>query len=84
MDQLLAQVARHDWFNVALDLEHQKIKDILEVAGSINAIVSERDSSYQERMVSNCLLFCSIWYTHILHRLTPINTTFCLLLCKLC
>ncbi|ROT70229.1 HAUS augmin-like complex subunit 3 isoform X1 [Penaeus vannamei] len=50
MDQLLAQVARHDWFNVALDLEHQKIKDILEVAGSINAIVSERDSRYQERM----------------------------------
>lgn len=69
MDHLLAQVARHDWFNVALDLEHQKIKDILEVAGSINAIVSERDSRYQERMVSNPLfihIFYSIGYTHIL------------------
>ena len=54
MDQLISQLARHDWINIALDIESEKIGDILQVLRTINEIVSDKDGSYKERMVS-CL-----------------------------
>lgn len=50
MEQLVSQVARYNWINIALDIEKGKISDILEVLKNINSIITHKDDSYRERM----------------------------------
>ncbi|XP_068242057.1 HAUS augmin-like complex subunit 3 [Palaemon carinicauda] len=50
MDQLISQLARHDWIKIAVDVESDKISDILQVLKTINSVLSDEDNSYKERM----------------------------------
>ncbi|XP_064119374.1 LOW QUALITY PROTEIN: HAUS augmin-like complex subunit 3 [Macrobrachium nipponense] len=50
MDQLISQLARHDWIKIALDVESDMISDILQVLKTINSVLSDEDNSYRERM----------------------------------
>ncbi|XP_071521218.1 uncharacterized protein dgt3 isoform X2 [Panulirus ornatus] len=50
MEQLVSQVARYNWINIALDIEKGKISNILEVLKNINSIITHKDDSYRERM----------------------------------
>ncbi|XP_042206686.1 AUGMIN subunit 3-like [Homarus americanus] len=50
MEQLVSQVARYNWINIALDIERGKITGILEVLSSINSLITQRNASHKERM----------------------------------
>lgn len=50
MDQLISQLARHDWIRIALDVESDMISDILQVLKTINSVLSDEDNGYKERM----------------------------------
>nr|XP_053637536.1 HAUS augmin-like complex subunit 3 isoform X2 [Cherax quadricarinatus] len=50
MDELVSQVARYNWINIALDIERGKIADILNVLQSISSIITQKDVSYNKRM----------------------------------
>ncbi|CAL4166624.1 unnamed protein product [Meganyctiphanes norvegica] len=49
LEQLICQVARHDWINVALDLEKTRVGEMIQVLCNINSIVTEKDSTFNAR-----------------------------------
>ncbi|XP_076055434.1 HAUS augmin-like complex subunit 3 [Oratosquilla oratoria] len=46
-DELLQQIARHDWVNIQLELENQRIKEILQILKECSSMIFEGHKNHQ-------------------------------------
>lgn len=51
MDELVSQVARHNWVIIALQTEGERVNNMLQVLRVVNSRMTERDADYKDRMV---------------------------------
>lgn len=51
LKQLVSQVARYNWVTMALNMEWDSIKDILQLLLKFNSIMVERSNDSKERLV---------------------------------
>lgn len=50
LEQLICQFARHDWLNVALDLEKNRVTEMMQVLGNVNGIITDKNKKCNARI----------------------------------